>query len=372
MLTKALVPALAVATSLIACRSRSAPLPTKVEPAPKQAAAPLPPRVEAEDPVETAKKLEAQVQRGDPTGFYTPVGFDLVTVARDGKTATEKFPEAIHRHGEKISAGWAAPGGSLFAVGFMYTGVAGADTGVVYQKDATGPLRVAFTKAAKELATVWGRSATDVYAAGRDVLARWDGKAWKELPVDGVEGDISGVWGNGSDLFLAANGKSDGHVYARSKDGPWKKETTTRSCFLRALHGSGASVWAAGDCGLVLRREKDGTWKEERRQQGGVIMHLWASSERDVHAAAIELLHSKGNGSWAPIALPSGRVFGLAGSGRDVYALGVEGVFRSSGGAPFSRVDFDATACQVLAASEGTLHCLRERREAVKSDRNGR
>jgi hypothetical protein len=356
-----------LAVALVACgRSTSRAAPPAAEPTPTPAASELPAHVE-DDPLPALKAAEARLQRGDTRGFYRPVGFELVTLARDGRITTEPLPQAIHKHGEKIAAAWAAVDGTLFFAGFMYTGVPGPDTGAIYQKDASGPLRVVLTRPGKELSAIWGRSAKDVFAAGKDVLVHWDGVAWKDVPVNGVDGELAGVWGSdGGDLFLVTNNRTDGHVYSRKRDGAWTKETTTRSCFLRGIAGSGASVWAVGDCGLVIARGRLGAWREERRQKGAGIVQVWATSEHELHTAGIDLLHSAGDGAWEAVNVPSTRVFALTGSGRDVYALGTGGVFKGSGKS-FRKLAFDSDACVVLAATarDGALHCLRERRQPL-------
>lgn len=352
----------------VACSKRSddAKRTEKSVAIPTPAASPLPPRAEDEDPVETAKKLEAKVQSGDLSGMYTPEGFDLVTIAADGKTETTPFPEALHKNGESILDAWVAPNGALFCAGFMYTGVPGPDTGAVYRKDPAGTLRVVFTKPAKELAKVWGRTESDVYAAGSTLLVHWDGAAWKEEALDGVVGTINGVWGTATDLYLVTNAEHDGQVYVRKGTGAWKKETTARGCFLRSIGGAGATVWAGGDCGLVLRRGPAGSWKEERREPGGNVFGIYAASEHDVYAAGLDLLRSAGDGNWSSVPVHSPRIFAIAGSGRTVYALGTDGVYRGSG-TTFTKMSFDATACMHLAASDRSLHCIHERRVAAKS-----
>jgi hypothetical protein len=254
---------------------REAPKP---EPTPTPAASALPPRVEDEDPVETVKKLEAKVQSGDLSGMYTPGGYDLVTVplARDGKVEVEHLPPALHKHGESIHSMWLAPDGAIFAAGYMITGVPGPDTGAIWHKKKDAPIKRTYERAEKELAVVWGRASDDVYAVGKDTFLHWSGTAWTPDSREGVLGTVLGLWGNASDLYLVANDATDGSVYSRKKDGAWKKETTVRSCFLRTIHGAGSAVWAAGDCGVILRRNGDGTWKEERRQPNGLVMSLWA------------------------------------------------------------------------------------------------
>ena len=218
--------------------------PRRVGLAPTPAASVVPARPDQEDAQAIVAALEAKVQSGDLSGFYSPDGIDLVSTNREGKLVTTPFPAAIHKHGESIGGAWVAPDGSLFAAGFMFTGVPGPDTGAVYQRDAKGTFRIGYTKTAKELGSVFGRSVNDVYAGGKDVLVHWDGQGWSAVPTEGIFGSILGIYAHDSDLFLVTNEGTNGHVFVRRKDGAWKQETTTSSCFLRTIHGAGTAVWA--------------------------------------------------------------------------------------------------------------------------------
>lgn len=317
------------------------------------------------DPAVTPAMLEEKFQRGELTGAYRPIGIDLVVLANSGKVAAvDRFPEALHKHGESIGGAWVASDGTLFAAGYMVTGLPGPDTGVVYRRDAQSKTKIVYTRPGLELAATWGRSRNDVFAGGRSVLVHWDGAAWTDSPLGGVDGAIIDIWGTERELYLVTNTDAAGSIYRRTGDGGWVKEAST-DCGLRSIRGFGTSVWAAGGCGVVLHRNDDGTWKEERRRGRAQLFQLAAVSPTESYAAGGRLLHGK-NGEWSYVSLPLSHVYAVVASGpSDVYALGTEGVFHGAG-TTWKKVAFDATNCQHLVMLGASLACLREHHVAVK------
>ncbi len=59
------------------------------------------------------------------------------------------------------------------------------------------------------LASVWGRSGSDVFAVGRQgMVFRYDGNSWSEMstPLNGTNLDLMYVWGSsGNDVFAVAD-----------------------------------------------------------------------------------------------------------------------------------------------------------------------
>jgi quercetin dioxygenase-like cupin family protein len=62
------------------------------------------------------------------------IGFGAL-MAADGKLTVDPFPPALHKHGETVQGSWLAPDGTLFAAGYMITGVDGPDTALVHFHD---------------------------------------------------------------------------------------------------------------------------------------------------------------------------------------------------------------------------------------------
>jgi hypothetical protein len=224
----------------------------------------------------------------------------VLTFDRSGAHQVEPLPEAIHHAGEMLRIIWAAPDAKAFLAGYMYTGVPGPDTGVVYERDRQGSWKIAHHKPSNELYGLWGRSSRDVYACGGPTLAHFDGEAWSEVEVP-FRGKFGAIWGNDRELWIAGGEPFGlGYIYRRGKNGQWSKEAITDG-FLYAIGGSGKAIWAAGDHGIILRRQPDGTWKEESRNPPKQHLALWAASATDVYVAGTVLYHSKGDGRWTEV-----------------------------------------------------------------------
>ena len=148
------------------------------------------------------------------------------------------------------------------------------------------PARIVYTKPENELGSVWGLSADDVYASGNQLLAHWDGKAWSEIPLAGVEGVVRSVWARGPDVWIVTGGDKDsGFIYRRSAGGPWQTEGHP-SCSLLTIYGAGQALWAGGSCRADPPPRQGRHLVRGAEAGGGPVMHLWAGSEHEVYAAA--------------------------------------------------------------------------------------
>jgi hypothetical protein len=261
------------------------------------------------------------------------VSGQVVRLQGDKVVATEAMPPSVHGHGEALRGIWVADDGTAFAVGFMFTGTPVRDTGAVYRRPVgAGAWQLVYSTKENELGRIWGRSASDVWAAGTKVLAHFDGKAWSEVPVPRLEGSISAVWGNATDLWVAAGHQYTAHVYHRDAAGSFSHELKADVMIL-ALGGAGAAVWAAGTGGAVFRRDKDGRWAQEADDRVAQYGSLWASAEDDVWVAGSALLHSRGDGQWTQVELP------LSGPIRYVWGRGRGDVLAGTSGGIFHLVD---------------------------------
>ncbi len=249
----------------------------------------------------------------------------------------DSLPPALHGHGEALRGAWMAPDGTAFLAGYMYTGVPGPDTGVIYRKDpGGGAWKIVYSKKENELGHVWGRSASDVWVAGVTTLAHWDGTSWKEEPIPVREGNLTGVWGTDTDLYVVGgdwkNKGDGGRIFHRDAKGKWTVEAHASS-FLYDVQGRGKLLFAVGDHGLILRRGADGKWTDEGKgsQQN---THLYLAADNDLWVAGSKLLHSKGDGQWTEVTLPkSAQVTTVWGRGPDdVYAGTLGGLFHLQGG----------------------------------------
>lgn len=84
---------------------------------------------------------------------------------------------------------WGASGGPVFVVG----------TGGVILRRQAGTWSTMTSNTTRDLSAVWGRSATEVYAAGNNVFLRFDGSTWTQI----AQGDLAvrDLGGSTTDLF---------------------------------------------------------------------------------------------------------------------------------------------------------------------------
>ncbi len=256
----------------------------------------------------------------------------IVHFQRDKVTATEAMPPSLHGHGEALRAVWTAADGTTFAAGFMFTGTPGQRHRRRLPAHARRRLPARPQHPENELGRVWGRSATDVYAAGMKVLAHFDGKTWSPIDIPHLEGSISAVWGNATDLWVTAGHQYTAHVYHRDGAGVWAHELKT-DVMLFNLGGAGGSVWAVGTSGAIFRRDKEGRWKQESEKKSAQYGSVWASAEDDVWVAGSELVHSTGDGRWSRVDLP------VAGPVRYVWGRGKGDVLAGTPGGLLHLVD---------------------------------
>jgi len=367
MLTRSLIAAV-VAVTVAGCSKREEPKP-QAEPAARSAAPVVPgnPNYETDESlIATAEALEAAAQRGDVQWTRT-AGHDLMTSSKDAPLKQQPFPAPKHGHGDSVNDAWLAPDGTLFTAGYMITGVPGPDTGAVHRMLPGGALERVLELPERELWSVWGRSASDVYAVGPKVVMHWDGAAWSEPPIDGVVGDINNVTGTATELWIAgANNDPESSRIYRLTGTTWQREIEV-PCVLRGLSIANATLYAGGACNTVFRRGSDGTWTNERIPQS-FVYDLVATSDSVVYAAATQLLRRNPDGTWvvADAGLP--RVHSVyPGRGDQVFAVGnfeYPGKSAISFGAGDRFQIFPLGNCDHVTGTPDLLHCVRERFES--------
>jgi hypothetical protein len=126
-----------------------------------------------------------------------------------------------------------------------------------------------------DLYSVWGSSATDVWAVGEaGSIVHWDGTAWTEIP-SGVHGVLRGVWASGtSDAWAVGENATilrwNGTAWARAAGVP------ATGYHWRAVWGTNASdLWIAGDDTSV----------PTQNGYGGAMLH-WNGSAWTMYTAA--------------------------------------------------------------------------------------
>ncbi|HRI53052.1 MAG TPA: YCF48-related protein [Pseudomonadota bacterium] len=193
---------------------------------------------------------------------------------------------------------------------------------------------------------VWGSSASNVYAIGRDfssnvylINSTDGGMSWQTASGKVPFGYYESMWGTGtSTLYLAG---SSG-VIAKTTNGgtSWTTLTTGVTASLRQIWGSsGSDVWAVGSGGTVLRSTDGGTtWQKLTVPSAFAAKELtavWGSSSTDVYIGTETGAVLRTTNSGATFTTIKTKhddyVTAIWGSGKsDVYVTANSGVSRST------------------------------------------
>ncbi len=144
-----------------------------------------------------------------------------------------------------------------FAVGFDTA----AQSGVIYHYNGlswvtmpTGSAKYSY------LEGVWGLSATDAFAVGRDIIFRYNGQQWNQMAVYGNY-DLEDVWASGPNNAFAVGANGLILHYTGPKADPWTEWAPMNSGVnktLLAVWGAGPNdVWAVGEEEVLIHY--DGT-----------------------------------------------------------------------------------------------------------------
>ena len=150
-----------------------------------------------------------------PTSYVAPGGMRRkVSHARAWRIDGAKVSEIVvqpgtHGLGEELRALWVAGDGTVFAGGDMETGEPGRNTAVVYRTALNGTLAIDHTKPQSEVWSISGTSSRDVYVAGENTFAHFDGAEWKDLTPPAGHGVLS-VYAADSNLWVSASAVGGG------------------------------------------------------------------------------------------------------------------------------------------------------------------
>ena len=213
---------------------------------------------------------------------------------------------------------WAPGDGTAILVG---------DLGLLIRGDGVTWSEMSHPMGSEAIQTIWGRSPTDIYAAGDGFILHYDGNeagVWTLYSSTVELGTWRGICGSSADNMLVVgslgrvirwNGKSWGKV-------PVEPETAATAdapaeYYKEQLHGCWAVdkdiAWAVGEGGLILELV-EGEFKKSENLIPVSLRDVFAFSKDLVFAVGIEgvILSSRGIGStWLPIY--SGTVAGLFG-----------------------------------------------------------
>lgn len=158
--------------------------------------------------------------------------------------------------------------------------------------------------------SIWGSSATDIWAVGPDNIAHYNGSLrWLPLPISGV-GYLDSIWGSsGSDIFAVGNGGGviehfDGRTWIPM---PYPSQTDD---FTGVWGSSATDVFAVGsnpntNSGVILHYNGN-SWSSMYSGPDIGFWGVWGTSSTNVFAmggmGSNSLLHYNGS-SWSPMSV---------------------------------------------------------------------
>jgi photosystem II stability/assembly factor-like uncharacterized protein len=218
--------------------------------------------------------------------------------------------------------------------------------------------------------TVWGTSATDVYAAGGANLYHFDGSKWMAQTTQEQFGNLSSIWGrNATDVFAFDGDFSMDVEHNNGSGSGWTQLAHPSTC--TGALGPVAGGWGGGTSdvfflyeGIVGHSLDDGmTWTTTTlagSYQSAYYSGIWGSSVDDLYVAGAggTMAYTNDDGvSWNDVTTPTKNdLYSLWGSAPgDLYAVGpgVTIIHTTNYGASWA-ADKNGTATQALHGVWGT------------------
>jgi hypothetical protein len=146
-------------------------------------------------------------------------------------------------------------------------------------------------------------------------------------------GMTTSVWGSSAtDLYAAGGDKMGPHIFHSTGDGNWSEQTTTATSGFSCIFGTGKNdIYAGNSIGEIWHSTGDGTWTKQATFMqsiedisGSGPTDLWATGETTGAGAPSGILQSSGNGTWTTVAKPAS--FGFF-EGRGIFALAPDNVY---------------------------------------------
>jgi len=184
--------------------------------------------------------------------------------------------------------------------------------------------------AANAMYGVWGTSPQNVFLVGDGgVILHFDGNALTTM-TSGTTANLRSVWGSSAtDVYAVGHSGANG-VVVHYDGTAWSTVTTPAIGQLTSVHGTSATdVWAVGAASTI---HFDGTWQTHALPSGANIVYdVWSVGGGEAWAAAVQLSPSSvgrllhfSAGNWTIAGSTTSDLFTTvwASSSSDVYAAG--------------------------------------------------
>jgi photosystem II stability/assembly factor-like uncharacterized protein len=180
---------------------------------------------------------------------------------------------------------------------------------------------------------IWGRSATEWYVVGAGgFIARTTtaGQTWQPLRTTadgGREQTLFGIAGSGATLLAVG----EAGLVVRSTDGvAFTQRTVGTTASLFAVAATGLAFYVVGSSGTVLRSPDGVTFTSVQVPTSADVTDVWGSgADVFISTADGDVFASEDDGAtWRPLATNGAQVLNAVWgtSATDVYAVGVSGV----------------------------------------------
>lgn len=185
-------------------------------------------------------------------------------------------------------------------------------------------------------ATVWGTGKDDVYASA-SILFHNDGSG--DWAKEDDLGNVNSIWGSSAtDLYAVGNYGAGPTVFHSAGDGHWQPQSNSPKASLASVSGSGPTRLFAAGSHFVFSSKGDGDWTQELSNDADSLKAVWAPTADAVFACGQlgSFYRSNGSGDWSeaeaidPVGLGStATCLSIWGTGPDDIYLGtLNGVYR--------------------------------------------
>jgi hypothetical protein len=176
------------------------------------------------------------------------------------------------------------------------------------------------------LTSIWGNSASDIFAVGLNTILRYDGTRWNGIYFLGTGTQmLQSVWTSpASDAWIVGYDTSDGSPVVFHPNGSSLENVSTGATHpLTRVWGTSASdVWIAGNNAMV--HYNGTTWSTDPSTTFESWQGVWASSPSNAWGVTARgaIIHYDGT-SWSGASFGWPTLFGVWGSSAaDVWAVG--------------------------------------------------
>ncbi len=212
----------------------------------------------------------------------------------DGSSWTEQSVPAIAPGSDTLvmfRSVWGSSASDVFAVGTAY---GSAQFGFIAHFDGQQWSLMNFANTRVELLDVWGTSATNLYAVGgiqdpsggqdQGIILHFDGVAWGEVfrtPQVEHQIHLKAAWGTGPNDIFVVGDRGRAYHFDGTK---WSEQTTS---FFRALHevwgATGTDVFSVGSHGIIFHFD-GAVWTPADSSVTPDLFGLWGGSAVDAFA----------------------------------------------------------------------------------------